>query len=247
MRREEVAVESSIAEPRRHLWTRDEYDQMADLGWFDGQQVEWLAGEVVVHPGPDAEPAAHEKLPLRPWTRDEYFQMIDLGWFRDQRVELMNGEVIEMPAQFNTHAASITLTEDALRLAFGAGYWIRVQMTLDLSPHGVPDPDIAVIVGSPRGATRNNPTSALLVVEVAESTLGYDRNAKASLYAAAGISDYWIVNLVQRQLEVYRDPVADASQPYGFRYASRIILDPGDVVTALAATGAGIAVADLLP
>jgi Uma2 family endonuclease len=77
--------------------------------------------------------------------------------------------------------------------------------------------------------------------------LAYDRNHKAPLYAAGGIADYWIVNLVQCQLEVYRDPVADSTQLFGFRYNSRMILDPADVVSPLAAPQASITVADLLP
>ena len=96
-------------------------------------------------------------------------------------------------------------------------------------------------------ATATNPTTALLVVEISETTLGYDRNHKAPLYAAAGITDYWIVNIPQRQLEVYRDRVADSTQLFGFRYNSRTILDPPDKVSPLAAPQASITVADLLP
>jgi len=175
--------------------------------------------------------------------------MIDLDWFKDKRVELIDGEVIEMPAQKDYHGAATTLTMDALRTAFGRGFWIRNQMSLDLSPYSVPDPDLAVVSGSPQGvtATTPTPTSALLIVEVSESTLGYDRNHKAHLYAAAGIAEYWIVNLVQRQLEVYRAPIADSTQPFGFRYGTRTILDPVDVVSPLAAPQAQITVADLLP
>jgi hypothetical protein len=106
-----------------------------------------------------------------------------------------------------------------------------------------------VVPGSPRGVTTTTatPTSAVLIVEVAETTLAYDRNLKGSLYAAGGIADFWIVNLVQRQLEVYRDPVADSTQLFGFRYNSRSILDPPDKVSPLAAAHAQITVADLLP
>ena len=86
-----------------------------------------------------------------------------------------------------------------------------------------------------------------MVVEVSEATLGFDRVPKASLYASANVADYWIVNLVQRQLEVYRDPVADSTQLFGFRYNSRTILDPPDTVSPLAAPQASITVADLLP
>ena len=175
--------------------------------------------------------------------------MLDLGWFQDQRVELIDGEILDMPSQKNYHGAAITQSMDALRLAFGIGFWVRNQLSLDLSPHSVPDPDLAVVPGSPQGVTAAtpNPTTALLVVEVSDSSLPYDRSYKASLYSAAGITDYWIVNLVQRQLEVYRDPVADSTQLFGFRYNSRTILDPPDTITPLAAPHASITVADLLP
>jgi Uma2 family endonuclease len=181
------------------------------------------------------------------WTREEYLQMIDLGWFADKRVELIRGEVIEMPSQYDLHLAAIIKGLDALRLAFGSGYTVRPQGSLDLSPHGIPDPDLAVTVGSLAGVARTIAKSALLVVEVSDSSLAYDRNHKAPLYSAGGIADYWIVNLVQCQLEVYRDPVADSTQLFGFRYNSRMILDPADVVSPLAAPQASIAVADLLP
>jgi Uma2 family endonuclease len=154
---------------------------------------------------------------------------------------------MEMAAQLDLHLAAITATQDALRLAFGSGYWVRPQGSLDLSPHGVPSPDLAVIPGSHRGAGRTIVKSALLVVEVSDTTLAYDRYHKAPLYAAGGIADYWIVNLVQGQLEVYRDPVADSTQLFGFRYGTRTILDPPDVISPLAAPQASITVADLLP
>jgi hypothetical protein len=139
------------------------------------------------------------------------------------------------------------MTSDALRTAFGTGYWVRPQGSLDLSPHGIPDPDVAVTLGSPQGSARTIATSALLVVEVSDSSLAYDRVAKGSLYAAGNIADYWIVNLVQRQLEVHRNPVVDPSKLFGFRYSSRVILDPGDAIAPLAAPNAPVAVADLLP
>ncbi len=182
------------------------------------------------------------------WTKEEFYQMLDMGLFLERRVELIEGEIFEMPAQKNFHAVSIALTEDALRAAFGPGYWVRVQMSLDPSPLSVPDPDLAVVLGTPRDhATVHNPTTALLIVEVSESTLSFDRRRKASLYARVGIADYWIVNLVDRQLEVYRTPVADSSQRYGFSYANRTILAAMEFASPLAAPHANILVADLLP
>src|SRR5215469_10474796 len=87
---------------------------------------------------------------LHRWTREQYYQMLDLGWFQDQRVELIDGEVIDMPPQKNFHALSIKLTDTVLNSTFGSSYWVRVQMTLDLSPLSSPDPDLAVVAGSPR-------------------------------------------------------------------------------------------------
>jgi Uma2 family endonuclease len=171
-----------------------------------------------------------------------------MDWFQGKRVQLIGGEIIEMAAQKNEHGISLKLTEDALEALFGPNFWVRTQMSLDLSPHSVPDPDLAVVSGPPRSYTGAPvPKSALLVVEVSESTLSYDRNTKASLYAAAGITDYWIVNLVDRQVEVYRDPVPDPSEPFGYRYTSETDVPPGGVVSPLARPGATIPVDDLLP
>ena len=86
----------------------------------------------------------------RRWTREEFYRLLDLGFFLEQRVELIEGEIVEMAAQKNLHAAGISLGEDALRIAFGPNFWTRVQMTLDLTPHSAPDPDLAVIPGAAR-------------------------------------------------------------------------------------------------
>jgi Uma2 family endonuclease len=185
--------------------------------------------------------------PLR-LTADEYYKLCESEVMFERRVQLIGGEIIEMPAQKNWHAFGVGATEEALRIAFGSNYWVRVQMSLDLSPHSVPDPDVAVIAGG-RLTHRSaiNPTTALLIVEVSDTTLSYDRRPKGSLYAAAGIADYWIVNIPNNQLEVYRDPVADPSERFGFRYNSRTILVAGEFVTPLALPGVQIAVMDILP
>jgi Uma2 family endonuclease len=184
--------------------------------------------------------------PIR-WTAEDYYKLAESGALQGRRVQLIGGEIIEMAAQHNVHLAAITLAQNALSQAFGAAHWVRVQGSLDLSPLSVPDPDLAVIFGTPRNYTVNNPTSALLVVEVSDTTLAYDRRVKASLYAASGIADYWIINIPDKQLEVYRDPVADATQAFGFRYDSQAVLSAHDFVTPLALPAGQIAVADLLP
>ena len=182
------------------------------------------------------------------WSSKEYYRLFEAGFFRHRRVQLIEGVIFEMPAQKNLHALSIELSRSALELAFGPGFWIRVQMSLDLSPHSVPDPDIAVVQGNPRDfKSDDNPTSALLTVEVSDTTLRFDQYRKASLYARAGISDYWIVDLVHQRLEVRRNPIPDSSQPFGYGYASVTILTAADSVSPLHVPQATILVADLLP
>lgn len=173
--------------------------------------------------------------------------MADLGFFAEERVELIGGEIQTVSPQSNFHSSGIKRTERLLELAFGNGYWVRAQMTLDLSPLSQPDPDIAVIVGDYLNPTPAVPRGALLIVEVSDTTLRLDRTRKASLYAAAGIEDYWILNLVDRQLEIRRDPRPDATQDFGHGYASLATLLPGDFASPLALPGAKVAVADLLP
>lgn len=184
----------------------------------------------------------------RIWTGAEFYRLLELGFFEGQRVQLIEGDIIEMPAQKNFHALGITLTHDALRAIFTNGYWVRVQMTLDLTPLSVVDPDVAVVTGNPRDfKTNDNPTSALLVVEVSDTTLSHDRRAKSSLYARAGIEDYWIMNLRKQRLEVCRQVVEDPAARHGARYSSVEILGPDDSVSPLAAPQASIIVRDLLP
>jgi Uma2 family endonuclease len=181
------------------------------------------------------------------WTREEFYRLLGWGCFDGRRVELLDGEIMEMAAQTNLHLAALTLVADALRPAFGPGYWVRVQGTLDLSPHSVPDPDVAVVEGDPRRPSPDNPTFALLIVEVSNTTLDYDRGRKLDVYAAASIADYWIVNLVDGHLEVYRNPAPDPARSLGFGYAAAATLKPGATVAPLAAPQAVIAVADLFP
>jgi len=181
-------------------------------------------------------------------TREEYIRLSDDGYFQDRRVQLIGGEIIELPAQTNNHAIGVSLVQNALQQAFGPNYWARNQATLDLSQVSLPDPDIAVVAGAPRTHSHAGiPTSALVVVEVSEMTLAYDQTWKASLYAAAGIEDYWVLNLIDDQLEVYRNPQPDPTQAFGYTYANVVILGPADYVTPLALPSAQMPVADLLP
>ena len=184
-----------------------------------------------------AEPTIHR------WTRAEYQQMLDLGWFVDRHAELIEGQILESPPMKNVHAVSLKLTEDALVAVFGAGFWARSQLPLAISEFSEPLPDLAVVPGKPRDYAEH-PTTALLVVEISDTTLAYDWKQKSGLYAAAGLADYWIVNLVDRQLEVHQGPIPDSVWPCGWRYSQRTILASAQHASIRSAT---ISVADLLP
>jgi len=186
------------------------------------------------------EPHVHQ------WTRDEYYKMAEAGLLDGKHVELIEGQVIEMSPMGSPHITAVTLTGDVLREVFRVGYFVRIQGPFDLGELSEPEPDVAVIAGKVRDYADAHPTTAVLIVEVADTSLAYDRTTKVSLYAKAGIEDYWIVNLIERQLEVYRHPTVDAAQPYGFGYAEITTLRAAERVVPLAMPQASITVADLL-
>ena len=121
-----------------------------------------------------------------------------------------------------------------------------MQEPVALDDDSEPEPDVAVVRGAPRDYLAEHPSRPALIVEVAQSSLAFVRRRKGGLYARADIADYWIVNLVGRVLEVYRQPVRAASARYGWKYRSVRVLN-GASVSPLAAPTARIAVADLLP
>ena len=184
----------------------------------------------------------------RQWTRAEYDRLIEIGVFQaGDPVELVGGELIVAEPQSGPHYTAISLIEDALRSVFGSAWQIRTQAPLALDERSEPEPDVAVAQGTPRTYVRDHPARPVLVVEVAVTSLALDREHKGSLYARAGLEDYWILNLVDRVLEVYRQPISDAAAPFGWRYGSRQTVDAESAVAPLARPTAAVRVADLLP
>jgi Uma2 family endonuclease len=180
------------------------------------------------------------------WTRQEYDRLAEAGILApEERVQLLEGEILTMTPLNSPHSAAIGLVDTALRQIFGPAHWIRIQLPLIVDPDSEPEPDVAVVTGSPREYVKEHPHTALLVVEVADTTLSLDRDRKARIYALAGIPEYWIVNLTERCLEVYRDPVTPPGHPASYR--SSKTLSPSDCIAPLAAPSASVAVADLLP
>jgi len=183
----------------------------------------------------------------RRWKRIEYERLIDRGIFQPgERLELIGGQLLVREPQGGAHALGIELVAEALREAFGVAARIRVQLPIALDEESEPEPDVSVVGGPLADADPALPSRALLIVEVSDSSLALDRTEKASLYARAGITDYWILNLAERVLEVHRDPTPEPTAPYGWRYRLVHRFAAGDVVSPLAAPQSQIAVARLI-
>jgi Uma2 family endonuclease len=176
---------------------------------------------------------------MRRWTREEYDRLVATGMFAPgERVELVAGEILQMTPQGSIHATVIQLLQEELRKAFGPAFSIRPQLPIALAPDSEPEPDLAVVPGNPLAYWDAHPATALLLVEVSDTTLEHDRQRKGSLYARAGIQDYWIVNLIDRCVEVYREPRQGA-----YRSCQRFFA--GDRLAPLAAPEAHIPVAGI--
>jgi Uma2 family endonuclease len=183
----------------------------------------------------------------RRWRRVEYERLIETGFFQTgDPVELVGGQLIVAEPQGSRHFAAVQAAEEALRKAFGPGWQVRGQGPLALDDDSEPEPDVAVVPGTFRDYVATHPSHPVLVLEVSESSLALDREHKGSLYARAGLADYWVVNLVDQKLEVYRDPGPDPAASFGWRYGAVEVLPREGAVSPLAAPGVTIPVRDLL-
>jgi Uma2 family endonuclease len=166
----------------------------------------------------------------RRFSVEEYHRLVQHGVLHeDDRVELMEGVIVEMTPQNRLHAYAISeLNNWLVPLARSFELRVRVQSPLSLSEDSEPEPDLAVVEASEEKAAPEHPRKALLIVEAAGDSLRKDRVLKGRLYAAAGIPEYWIVNVINKTVEVYSDPLEDegryrslrtlsGSQPLEFR------------------------------
>ena len=190
-------------------------------------------------------PIAESGPKTRRWRRVEYERLVELGMFTGERLELLNGLLVVREPQGSSHAAIVAQVARVLERAFGSGWYARQHAPLALDDDSEPEPDVAIVPGDPRTYVAGHPSTAPLVVEVADSSLRLDRRLKAELYARNRVPEYWIVNLTDATLEVHRNPQSAA--PQGCRYDTIEILHSTATVTPLGAPGSVIAVADLLP
>jgi hypothetical protein len=179
------------------------------------------------------------------WIVEQFHYLGDLGMFEGRRAMLIDGVIVEEGAMNPPPRIALELSSEAVRAAFGTGWRVCVQMPLVLGQSTDPWPDIAILASSPRATT--HPTTAALVIEVADSSLRFDTTVKLATYAAATIADYWVLDVNARQLLVFRDPSPDTTVANGHTYLTQRIFGPADVVAPLAAQGRTVSVADLLP
>ncbi|MEY2879028.1 MAG: hypothetical protein RLZZ15_1408 [Verrucomicrobiota bacterium] len=187
-------------------------------------------------PPPAAEPATRFL-----WDVERYEEAVARGVFTtEDPIELIDGEIITYPRpQSSEHATARQLTAAALTVAFPETCFVRPHFPLRLGAASVPEPDLAVVRGSPRDYRAGHPRTAELVVEISDSTLAIDRGRKLRLYAREGIAEYWIVNLADDCVEVYRQPADET-----FSVAS--VHRRGESI-AIGPQARPVAVVDLLP
>ncbi len=173
---------------------------------------------------------------IRPLRRAEYEQLVEMGVFEGEKIELLHGRLVRMTPQGTGHAWTIQALTWIFVKAAGDDLWVRPQLPVAASDDSEPEPDLAIV----RRSGRDHPDTALLVVEVAQSSLRKDRILKGPLYAACGVPEYWVVNLRDRVVEVHTHPVGD-------HYTRLESVGPEGVLTTAAISGLEIPVSDILP
>jgi Uma2 family endonuclease len=179
----------------------------------------------------------------RLWTVDEYYQMAKTGLIKPgEQVELLEGQIIQMTPQGPLHAATTDYAAELLKESLIGKALVRVEKPLRVGDRSEPQPDIAVVHLHPRRYADGHPSSeqVYLLIEVSDSSLDYDCETKAKLYAQTGIDDYWVLDAKNRQLHVFRDPKQG-------EYRQRFVLDEESCISLLAFSDVEIYVKEMLP
>ncbi|HWO23243.1 MAG TPA: Uma2 family endonuclease [Kofleriaceae bacterium] len=174
--------------------------------------------------------------PTRGISRLEYDRLVERGHLVGEPIELLRGRLVTVMPQGTLHGNLVAWLGRELTLALGRGYMVRQQLPFAATDDSEPEPDIAVTRDDPD--RRSHPSTALLVIEVADSSLDHDREEKSSIYAQANVPEYWIVDVKARAVDVLTHPAPD-----GYLRAAR--LGRGDVLRPTLLTGIELAVADL--
>ncbi|WP_341732983.1 Uma2 family endonuclease [Microcoleus sp. EPA2] len=180
---------------------------------------------------------------LRKWTVEEYHKLGEIGFFNpEERVELIAGNIIQMSAKGTAHTSATRRTASVLRNLLGDRAAVYTQDPIALDDNSEPEPDITLVIIDPLDYATHHPTPSevYLIIEVADSSLTYDRQVKAKIYARSGIADYWVLNVNDRQLHVFREPAENG-------YQSELILGENGSISPLHFPAVNIAIPEMLP
>ena len=173
--------------------------------------------------------------------------MIELGVIQeDEPIELLDGQLVVRDREGPEHAAGVRRVLAVLQPVAGDAWQVDCCRAFALDADSEPEPDVAVVPFDPQYYRAGHPSRAVLLVEVSDSSYRIDHTYKASLYARAGVPEYWVVDVAHARLEVHRAPAASSEAPYGWRYSSVTVLPKSDEVTLLFAPTVTIRIADLL-
>ena len=182
-------------------------------------------------------------LPVRRFTVAEYYAMAEAGILtEDDRVELLDGVIVEMAPVGSRHVGCVNLYTRWLSQLVGDRAILQVQGSIHLDDDTEPQPDLALLRNRPDfySSSHAEPSDVLLLIQVADSSVGYDRHEKLPRYAQAGIPEVWITVLSERIIE-------DHSEPVDGVYTRNLIYVPGDTISPGALPDIELAVSDILP
>ena len=180
---------------------------------------------------------------LRKWTVEEYHKLGEMGFFHpEERVELLSGNIIIISAKGTANTSATRRTANVLRDILGNQVDVYYKSPIALDDNSEPEPDIALVRIDPLDYATHHPTPSevYLIIEVADSSLAYDREIKAKAYARSGIADYWVLNVNERQLHVFREPAVDG-------YQSELILGEYGSISPLQFPTVHMAIQAMLP
>ena len=180
---------------------------------------------------------------LRLWTVEEYHRMAETGILDNwEHVELLEGKIIWMSAKGTAHRSAVARTDRLLQKRLGDFAMISVQDPITLNDRSEPEPDIAVVKIDPLDYADHHPvpSEVYLIIEVADSSLKFDCETKSKAYAQAEIKDYWVMEVVERQLYIFREPTSDG-------YKSKVVLGEQETISPLQFPDLQIGVKEILP
>ncbi len=229
-----MSTDATTALPARRLFNVDEYYAMGEAGILtrsDG--IELIGGQLFCKYDGSR----------RRFTVEEYYKLAEVGILGpDERVELLAGEIIEMAPIGSKHAYCVTQFTEAFFETLGRTVTLRVQNPIRLAESNEPEPDIAIVHRRDDGylSEHPGPEDVILLVEVADSSVGFDRRHKLPMYAMAGIREVWLADIGSGNVETYDLPIAGG-------YARMRVVVPGETLALPGYPGVAISVGDVMP